>query len=173
MKDIPGEHERTNPEEVTPAMEDYLKVIFDLNNTKRVVRVKDIARKMDVKMPSVTSMLQKLANHGLVRYKKYEYVELVDMGACYAREVCRRYEILLRFLSDILTVEKKTAAEEACKMEHLLSPETLGTLTDLMNFMESCPKARERLPVRFKLFRENGCRLGLCKQSDANTARVG
>ena len=148
--------------EVTASMEDYLKAIYDLEKTKRVVRVKDIARKLDVRMPSVSSMLQRLAKHGLVKYRKYEYIELEDAGVSFAREVCRRHDILLRFLADILAVEKKTAAEEACKIEHLLSPETIGNITDFINFVESCPNARERWPVRFKTYRENGRRPGLC-----------
>jgi DtxR family Mn-dependent transcriptional regulator len=43
---------------LTPAMEDYLEAIFDLGKEKRVVRVKDIAKRLKVKMPTVTSMLK-------------------------------------------------------------------------------------------------------------------
>ena len=154
MQETIAKHEQIRMKEVTATMEDYLKVIFELNKTKKVVRVKDIAGKMDVKMPTVTSMLKKLAERGLVKYRKYEYVELEDAGIGFAREVCRRHGILLRFLADILTIEKKTAAREACKMEHLLSPETLDNLAEFMNFVESCPKARDKWPVRFKTYLE-------------------
>ena len=168
MNETLDHDELTSMKATTATMENYLKAIFDLNKTKKAVRTKDIAEKLDVQTSSVTAMLKKLATRGLVKYRKYEYVELEDMGAYYAREIYRRYEILLRFLADILAIEKKTAAEEACKMEHLLSPETLCSLVDFMNFVESCPRARERWPVRFKTFRENGCRLGLCGKPDAN-----
>jgi len=172
MKEIAIKNEHISVKKVTATMEDYLKVIFALNKTKKIVRVKDIAKELDVKMSSVTSMLKKLANRGLVKYRKYEYVELEDMGTDFAREVCRRYEILLRFLADILTVEKKMAAKEACKMEHLLSSETLNILTDFMNFVESCPKACESWPVRFKTYRENGCRPFSCEQPSVNTSNA-
>ncbi|WP_319524340.1 metal-dependent transcriptional regulator [uncultured Desulfosarcina sp.] len=172
MKEGPVEHKHASIMDITATMEDYLKVIFDLDKTKKMVRVKDIANRLGVKMSSVTSMLKKLAKYGLVRYRKYEYVELEETGADFAQEVCKRHMILVRFLSDILTVDKKTAAKEACKMEHLISLETLGNLNDFMNFVESCPNARVSWPVRFKTYRENGCRLGICKQSGTNAAKT-
>lgn len=55
---------------LTPAMEDYLEAIFDLDKEKRVVRVKEIARRMNVKMPSVSSILNTLNYRGLVIYDK-------------------------------------------------------------------------------------------------------
>jgi DtxR family transcriptional regulator, Mn-dependent transcriptional regulator len=165
MKETSGKYDNGNTKSVTSTMEDYLKVIFDLAKTKRVVRVKDIAKKLDVKMPTVTSMLEKLDKRGLVKHRKYEYVELEDMGVHFAKETYRRHRILLRFLEDILTVEKKTAAKEACKMEHLISQETLGSLSDFMNFVDSCPRVYESWPARFKTYRENGCRLGICEGS--------
>jgi len=50
-------------------MEDYLEAIFDLDKDKRVVRVRDIAKRLDVKMPTVTSMLRTLNDRGLDRIK--------------------------------------------------------------------------------------------------------
>lgn len=71
-------------------MEDYLKAIFELDKLKRVVRVKDIAKKLEVKMPTVTGMLKKLEERGLVRHKKYEFVELTVTGAFFGNEMRRR-----------------------------------------------------------------------------------
>jgi len=55
---------------LTAVMEDYLEAIFDINQTKKTVRVKDIATRMDVKMPTVSSMLKTLRDRGLVDYEK-------------------------------------------------------------------------------------------------------
>jgi len=65
---------------LTPAMEDYLEAIFNLSKEKRVVRVKDIAKRLDVKMPTVTSMLKTLSKRELIDYEKYEYLELTKKG---------------------------------------------------------------------------------------------
>jgi DtxR family transcriptional regulator, Mn-dependent transcriptional regulator len=140
----------------TSVMEDYLEAIFDLGKEKRVVRVKDIAKRMDVKMPTVSSMLKTLNTRGLVNYEKYEYVELTKDGADIGKEIRRRHEVLLKFLTEILNIEFKIADEEACKMEHTLSPTTLDSLTDFMEFIQTCPRAGESWLHYFEEYRLYG-----------------
>jgi len=53
---------------LTPAMEDYLELILKLKEENKVVRVRDIAKGMNVKMPSVTSMLNTLAKKNLINH---------------------------------------------------------------------------------------------------------
>ncbi len=141
---------------LTPAMEDYLEAIFIINKDKKVVRVKDIARKLDVKMPTVTSMLKNLSKKALVHYEKYEYVELTAEGEAIGREMLRRHQLLCKFLIDILKVDFKTADHEACNMEHALSHETLKRLADFMDFIQACPRAGESWLDRFEEFRRHG-----------------
>jgi DtxR family Mn-dependent transcriptional regulator len=117
---------------LTPAMEDYLEAIFSLDKDKKVVRVKDIAKRLGVKMPTVTSMLKTLRDRNLVAYEKYEYVELTEEGADVGREIDRRHRVLRRFLTEVLKVKPAQADEEACKMEHAFSKETLDKLIDFM-----------------------------------------
>ena len=57
----PVHRENACGKHLTSVMEDYLEAIFDLDREKKVVRVKDIARRMDVKMPTVSSMLRTLS----------------------------------------------------------------------------------------------------------------
>lgn len=141
---------------LTSVMEDYLEAIYNLDKEKRVVRVKDIAKRMDVKMPTVSSMLKTLKNRGLVNYQKYEYVELTKDGAKIGKEIRRRHKILLKFLTEILKIEFKTADEEACKMEHTLSSATLDSLTDFMEFIQTCPRAGESWLHYFEEYRLHG-----------------
>ena len=119
---VPQNKKHIAEKPLTSVMEDYLEAIFDLDKEKRVVRVKDIAKRMDVKMPTVSSMLKSLNNKGLVYYEKYEYVELTKDGAEVGKEMRRRHKILLKFLTKILKIEFIIADEEACKMEHTLAP---------------------------------------------------
>ena len=140
---------------LTSVMEDYLEAIFDLDKQKKVVRVKDIAKRLNVKMPTVTSMLKTLSKRGLVHYEKYEYVESTQKGAAVGREMRRRHGILSRFLTEILKIEAKTADEEACKMEHSLSAETLDSLTDFMAFIQICPRVGENWLEHFAEYRCN------------------
>jgi len=122
---------------ITAVMEDYLEAIFNLSKVKKVVRVKDIAERLGVKMPTVTSMLKSLNDRSLVDYEKYEYVELTDEGKEVGKEVHRRHLLLRKFLTDILKIELETADEEACKIEHTLSFETLNSLADFMKFLQT------------------------------------
>ena len=71
---------------LTPTMEDYMELIYNLGKNVKVVRVRDIARGMNVKMPSVTSMLKTLNKKNLIEHEKYEYVELTEEGLEVARE---------------------------------------------------------------------------------------
>jgi len=82
---------------LSSTMEDYLETIFNLEKNKKIVRVKDIAQKMDVKLPTVTSMLNNLVERGLINHEKYEYVELTREGKRIAKDVYRRHVIFFDF----------------------------------------------------------------------------
>ncbi len=112
----------------TASMEDYLETIAMLSRDKPAVRVSEIGRALGVKMPSVTSALHKLVAEGLVEHDRYGHVLLAPEGKKIAEDVLRRHEMLYRFLSEVLHVDAQTAVEDACKMEHSLSPESLEKL---------------------------------------------
>ena len=76
---------------LSPSMEDYLEAIYNLKVRSEIARVKDIARAMNVKMPSVTGALRSLAEKGLVKLEPYENVELTDEGVDLARAVAHRH----------------------------------------------------------------------------------
>ena len=152
---------------LTSVMEDYLEAIFDLDKEKKVVRVKDIAKRLNVKMPTVTSMLKTLSKRKLVHYEKYEYVELTDKGLEVGGEVHRKHVILRRFLTDVLNINLNTADEEACKMEHALSLGTLDSMTDFMAFIQACPRVGEDWLERFEEYRREPWSPDKCiKQSE-------
>lgn len=142
---------------ITMVMEDYLEAIYEIGLEKKVVRVRDIAARLDVKMPTVTSMLKSLNERDLVDYEKYEYVDLTPKGRAVGVEMHRRHETLRRFLTDILKVDSKTADDEACKLEHALSASTLDRLISFMDFIYECPRAGEAWLERFAEFRVRGC----------------
>lgn len=147
---------------LTSTMEDYLETIYDLDLDKRAIRVKDIARRLNVKMPTVTSMLKILSERGLINYQKYEYVELTDQGTSVGKEMHRRHEVFLKFLTEVLKVDFDSANEEACKMEHTLSPETMASLTDFMEFIQACPRAGKSWLSNFEEYRKHGRRPNNC-----------
>lgn len=126
---------------ITQTMEDYLEVMYNLEQDKKIVRVKDIAKKMKVRMPTVTNMVKNLAESGLVNYEKYEYIELTDEGKKVGAEIYRRHKALKKFLVQVLGIDEKKAENEACMMEHAISEETLDRFVQFMEFIEICPRA--------------------------------
>ena len=127
---------------LSATMEDYLKTIFTLESNKKYVRVRDIALKLNVRFPTVTSMLRNLAERNLVSHEKYEHVELTSEGKRIANEIYNRHTTLRKFLMEILRVDEITAEKDACEMEHAVSPVTLERLIVLMGFLEDCSHQR-------------------------------
>ncbi|GAU09714.1 DtxR family transcriptional regulator [Desulfoplanes formicivorans] len=153
---VPAAKKDSDNRPLTPAMEDYLEAIYQIGQEKKIVRVKDIAVKMDVKMPTVTSMLKNLGGRGYINYEKYGYVDLTGEGISVGREICRKHGVLYHFLKDILNVDPKTADEEACKMEHTLCSSTLDRLVKFMEFIQACPRTGEGWLEYFEEFIRDG-----------------
>ena len=117
---------------LTPSMEDYLEAILKIENNRRVVRVKDVAEKLGVTMPSVNGALKNLEAKGFISHQKYEYIELTEAGVSKASKISKTHKTIYKFLRDILGVDGKTAQQEACKIEHDLSQSTLKKISDFI-----------------------------------------
>lgn len=131
--------------QITPTMQDYLEAIGQLGSQEHVVRVKNIARQMKVKMPSVTEALKTLAKDGLIKHEKYGYVELTQKGENIAEEIYSRHQTLFKFLNQILGIDPRTADEDACRMEHTIGSTTLKKLVDFTKTLESYPQRTRKL----------------------------
>jgi len=141
---------------LTATVEDYLEAIYNLAKEKRAVRVRDIAKKLDVKMPTVSNMLKTLSQKGMIDYEKYEYLELTVKGSDVGQEIDRRHQIFRRFLTDILKIDYAQADEDACKMEHAVSPATLEAFVDFMEFIDNCPRGGASWLDYFDEYRVHG-----------------
>jgi DtxR family Mn-dependent transcriptional regulator len=133
----------------TASMEDYLESIIMLRRGKEAVRVSQMSQALGVKMPSVTGALKKLSDEGLVEHQRYGRVQLTPEGEKVAKDVFRRHEALRRFLEEILSVDAETASDDACKMEHVISPLTQKRLAKFLEFVLSRPKVQ---PYWLKMF---------------------
>ena len=118
-------------------MEDYMETIWILSSENRVVRVKDIARSLNIKMPSVSAALTKLREMDLIDYEKYGFIELTEKGKSIAQLVYNRHECLYKFFSKVLLLDDKDADSEACKVEHVLEPETCRKLHRFLFYFNS------------------------------------
>jgi DtxR family Mn-dependent transcriptional regulator len=123
MNDTPKTSEST---------EHYLETILLLASENRVVRVKDISRRIKVSMPSVHTALHVLEDRGFIHHEKYGYVELTREGELLARKIYASHVLLTEFFSGILEVPLEVAQRDACKIEHIISGETLEKVAAFM-----------------------------------------
>lgn len=130
------------PVKLTESTEDYLEVMYVLKNTKGFIKVKDIAKQLEVKPPSVVQAIQKLSDNGLVNYQRYGEINLTETGMVLAREIFHKHDILKEFLF-ILGIEKKIAEEDACSMEHILSQITIEKMSKFVEFIRINPEAAD------------------------------
>ncbi|MCK4601526.1 MAG: metal-dependent transcriptional regulator [Phycisphaerae bacterium] len=129
---------------LTPSLEDYLEAILVLIRQSRVARVRDIAKRLRVGMPSVTAALKALSKRKLVNYDPYQVITLTGRGREIAEEISRRHHILRRFLTDVLGLDAESADANACRMEHAVDSVLLGRLTSFAKFIHSCPRAGDQ-----------------------------
>jgi DtxR family Mn-dependent transcriptional regulator len=142
--------------EQTASMEDYLEAIANLREQGKVVRVKQISEMLKVKMPSVTAALKRLSEKGLVVHDSYGYVELTPAGSRIAEDVVHRHKTLSHFFARALDIDLETAEEDACKVEHVISPLTLERVLKFLEFIEACPLGETNFQKRYKYYLEHG-----------------
>ncbi len=116
------------PIPVSASLQDYLEAILNLSGSGELVRVTDIAESLNLAKASVNQALGVLRDQGLVEQDRYGPVSLTEEGRKYATTVQRRHETILDFLLTVLKVEPKTAEQDACRMEHAVSSETMEKL---------------------------------------------
>ncbi len=119
-------------QKLSQSLEDYLEMVHILClENKDVAHVKDIAERLSVKMPSVNKAMNELKKLGLVNQEPYTGISLSPAGKQAAAKVLARH-FLLRKLLLKLGVTEKIANEDACKMEHILSQESLDRISDFV-----------------------------------------
>jgi DtxR family Mn-dependent transcriptional regulator len=121
--------------EIYSKAEDYLRAIYEIVAQKGFVRIKDLARELEVKPPTVVEMMKKLDAKGLVIYEKYSGVTLTDRGKEIAEIVEKRHETFREFL-EILLVPKDIALKDAHILEHELHSKTILQFSRFVDFIK-------------------------------------
>lgn len=132
---------------LSKSLEDYLEAIYMVARDKKIVRVKDLIKMLDVKTASVIGALKKLEQRGLVEHEHYGYIELTPEGEKKAIRIYEKHTVLMEFLTEFLKVNKNTAEKDACLMEHCISDETFSKIIQLMRLFENAPG---QIPSWFK-----------------------
>lgn len=125
--------------------EDYLKTIYLIRQKQGYVRSVALAEAFGVSKPTVCYTVKKLIEEGYVTKNNEHFLFLTPKGTAVAEATLKRNRTICELLV-CLGVDKKTAETDACKMEHIISPESLEALK---SFVESpcskqCLKKREK-----------------------------
>lgn len=116
--------------DVSQAVQDYLKAIHRLGGADRVVSPNEIASSLNVKAPSVTGMLKRLSEAGLITYTPGTGAQLSDKGLAEARRVIRRHRLVELFLTRVLGLDWSEVDAEAEALEHAISPRLEQAIAD-------------------------------------------
>ena len=150
---------------VSPKVEDYLKSIYRLQDGDTPVAPSALAAAMGVKPPTVTKMLQRMADDGLVHYERYRGARVTAQGEEQALEVLRRHRLLELFLTEYLGYDWAEAHDEADVLEHHISETLEGRIATLLGFPTVDPHG-EPIPTVDLEIRQSETQesLGACEQ---------
>jgi len=118
------------------AGENYLETILSLEDENGDVRSVDVAASLGVSRPSVNKALGVLKSMGFVEQQPYGRIRLTLEGRERAKAVLQRHEILRSFLISVLKVDVETANEDACRMEHVVSEQTMKRLAEYIKALD-------------------------------------
>lgn len=119
--------ERKKPMKVNESSENYLETILILSKQHPVVRSVDIATELGFKKSSVSVAMKLLREKNHITVTKEGFIYLTEAGREIAEMIYERHELLCSWL-ERLGVDKKIAAEDACRIEHVISKESFEAI---------------------------------------------
>ncbi len=144
---------------MTRSEENYLKTIFHLGGGRDAsITTNAIAEQMETKPSSVTDMARKLAEKGLLHYKKYQGVSLTDLGTKKALSIIRKHRLWEVFLVEKLDFTWDEVHEVAEQLEHIKSEKLIDKLDELLDFPKYDPHG-DPIPTKDGKFMERDKKL--------------
>lgn len=124
---------------LTQSVEDYLKVIYRLSQDGQPATTNAIAQALALAPPSVSGMVRRLAEQGLLQHEKYRGVALTETGRSAALRTIRRHRILESYLVARLGYTWDTVHDEAEQLEHAVSDELIGRMAEALGHPTTDP----------------------------------
>lgn len=131
---------------LSQAVEDYLKAIYKLQGDS-TVSTTDIAKAMDVSSASVTNMVKRLDQMGLVVYQSYKGARLTDAGCKIALEIIRHHRLLELYLKEVMGYSWADLHKEAEHLEHHISEEFEDRIDQMLGYPTHDPHG-DPIPTR-------------------------
>ena len=121
---------------VGETIENYLETIYILLKKNGEIRSIDIVNEMGYSKPTISIMMKQLREKDFVDFDEAGYITLTDKGRAVAEKVYERHIVLTEVLMR-LGVDEKTAKEDACKIEHVISQESFAKIRDFAKQLRS------------------------------------
>ena len=126
---------------IQESAENYLETILVLHKRKGIVRSIDIANEMGFSKPSVSVAMKNLRLGGYIRVDDDGNITLLDKGREIAEKIYERHTLVSRWLP-AMGVDPDIAAEDACRIEHVISNETIDALKRHVSTMTEMLKGK-------------------------------
>lgn len=147
--------------------ENYLKAMFTLSNDSGEVNVNDLSKHLDIKMPSVTSMMKKLASKNLVHYESYKPLRLSKNGKKEAALIIRKHRLTEMFLVEKMGFGWEQVHEIAEQVEHIKSPDFFAKMDKLLDYPQFDPHGSPIPDQNGNIVWKEYSKLSECQQGDS------
>jgi DtxR family transcriptional regulator, Mn-dependent transcriptional regulator len=126
-------------EQATVAEEEYLQIIFWLQEAGLPMTGANVARAMQVSAPTVHEMVGRLEADGYITRNADKSIAFTESGLEHAENVVRRHRLIERFLTDVFDIPWDQVHEEAEKLEHWMSPTVEERMLKAIGDADTCP----------------------------------
>ena len=156
----------------TQAQQDYLKALYLLDGDRRPVPTSELAQRLGISAASVSEMVSRLSDHGLVSHDRYHGQQLTDEGRGLALELVRHHRLIEMFLVQVLGYRLDEVHEEAERLEHVISERMEERIFELLGRPELDPHGHA-IPSREGAVKPvSGHQLSECRAGDDVVVRV-
>ena len=146
--------------------ENYIKALFNIANEKGEVSVNDLSKTLDLKMPTVTSMVKKLAKKKLVHYESYKPLRLTEKGKKEAGLIIRKHRLTEMFLVEKMKIGWEDVHDIAEQIEHIRSSVFFEKMDDLLGYPKVDPHGSPIPDKDGKVIENEYSKLSDCKEGD-------
>lgn len=150
--------------------ENYIKSIYSLSLAAGEVTVSELAKKLNVKLPTVTSMVKKLAVKKVVSYAPYQGIKMTDKGRKQALSIIRKHRLAELFLVKVMGMGWEEVHDIAEQLEHVESERFYDRIDKMLGYPKSDPHGEPIPDANGKVPSKN--RIALSDLKEGTTARI-
>lgn len=150
--------------------ENYIKSIYSLSLEPGEVYVSELAKKLNVKLPTVNSMIKKLASKKLVAYAPYQGIKLTEKGKIEALSIIRKHRLAELFLVKVMGMGWEEVHDVAEQLEHVNSERFYNRIDEMLGYPKADPHGEPIPDANGKVLSKE--RISLSRVQEGSSARI-